>query len=89
MADPLADHTWNPQNPGWLRASVWAAQHAESTSLRHGRVPHDKRRCAAAQIQTPSVAQDADWYGRHGRCCLYYPGDDPADILAFITGLFL
>ena len=55
MADPLADHAWNKQNPGWLRATVWAAQHAESTSSCGGRIPHDDRRCAACAAENPDA----------------------------------
>lgn len=53
MDDPLEDHTWNKQNPRWLRATVWAAQHAAWGWSSAEHVPEGLRRCAACAAEIP------------------------------------
>lgn len=51
--DQLADHTWNPQNPRWLRATLFAAQYAAWGWLQEKQTPDGLRRCAACAVNIP------------------------------------
>ena len=50
MRDQLADPTWNPQNPRWLRATLFATQYAAWGWLQEKQTPDGLRRCAACAI---------------------------------------
>ena len=56
----MHDHSWNQENPGWLRATVYAAQF---TAWGWSLAEHPQeglRRCAACAVQIPEC---------HGKAC--------------------
>ena len=53
MHEQLADHSWNQENPGWLRATVYAAQYASAGWSQEDHPPDGLRRCAACAVQIP------------------------------------